>query len=243
MPASKPGNLPAAPREWNDPIATMIRSTKNASQRAPLLGGATLALALLSGCSGNLNASAKGSANSDGEADFDAEGDAAWDTVDASQSEAETSAGATPSTPQMASLGQSAEVALLGARRDLVPAQGAPQPCTCLAVAVGQPNSSHLVWTGVRPTTDPSVQTVIALTSDDVPCAEAGPGASYMGYVKENGDVIVTVEAAVAGRPVTHGAIIPKPDSGKQIYVQPHGKIPYGRGKNGEARCALGAGD
>ncbi len=222
----------------------MIRSISDASQFATCLGVATVALASFVGCSGNLNASAKGSASTEsgGEADFDAEGDAAWDTVDASQSEAETSAAATPTSPQQMSGTEPAEVALLGARHDLMPAQGAPQPCACLTVAIGQPSSTELVWTGVRPTTDPSVQTVIALTSENVPCTEAGPGASYMGYVKENGDVIVTVEAAVAGRPVTNGAIIPKPDSGKQIYVQPHGKIPYGRGKAGEARCALGPG-
>ncbi len=220
----------------------MTLSIKDASSRAAVTAAA-FCLAASLGCSGSLNASAKANASSDGdaEANFDAEGDAAWDTVDESQSEAETSANATPSTPQMGS-SASVETALLGARHDLMPAQGAPQPCACLAVAVGQPSSSQLVWTGARPVTDPASQTVIALGSDGVPCTEAGPGASYMGYVKEKGNVIVTVEAAVAGRPVTHGAIIPKPDSGGQIYVQPHGKIPYGRGKGGEARCALGSG-
>jgi hypothetical protein len=192
-----------------------------------------------------MNASAKGGASADSsgkaEGDFSSSGDAAWDTVDESQSEEQTAASGTPSTPQMGG-GQSSTMALLGARHDVLLTPGAPQPCACLAVALGAPNSSQFSWTGSQPTIDPTTQTVIALGSDGVPCAEAGPGASYMGYVKEKGDVIVTVEATVAGRPVTHGAIIPKPDPGKQIFVKPSGKIPYGRGKGGEARCALGSG-
>lgn len=213
----------------------MTPLTQDASRRAARFLGAAFALLLALGCNGSVNASAKGSADGD----LSADGDAAWDTVDASQSEEETARGATPSTPQS---GQSGSTALLGARHDLTLAPGGPQPCACLRVAIGQPSSTALSWTGSRPTTDPNTQTVIALGSEGVPCTEEGPGASYMGYVKEKGDVIVTVEAAVAGRPVTHGAIIPKPDPGKQIYVQPSGKIPYGRGKNGEARCALGSG-
>lgn len=219
----------------------MTPSIKDASRRAVRSGGVALGLLLACGCSGSVNASAKGSASSDGDAAFESSGDTAWDTVDASQSEAESDANATSRTPQMGS-SQSATKALLGARHDLMLAPGAPQPCACLAVAIGAPSSAQLSWTGTRPTIDPATQTIIALGSDGVPCAEAGPGASYMGYVKERGDVVVTVEAAVAGRPVTRGAIIPKPDPGKQIYVQPSGKIPYGRGKNGEARCALGGG-
>lgn len=212
------------------------------------VGGAACILGLVvcglsTACKGNLEASAKGSAKADadgkGEASFEADGDSAWDTVDASQSEDETSANATLTAPQGAST--SSEVALLGARHDLRVAPGAPAPCACLAVVIGEPSSAQMVWAGRRPTIDPSSQTVIALSSDGVPCTEAGPGASYMGYVKKDGDVIVTVEAAVAGRPVTHGAIIPKPDAGKRIYVVPDGKIPYGRGKGGEPRCAVGS--
>lgn len=192
-----------------------------------------------------MKASAKGSASasSEGEADadFSSSGEAAFDTVDESQTEEETAQSSAPSTPQMSS-GSPATMALLGARHDVMLSKGAPQPCACLAVALGQPGAAQFTWTGNRPTIDGTTQTVIALDSSGVPCSEAGSGASYMGYVKEQGDVIVTVEAAVAGRPVTHGAIIPKPDPGKQIFVQPSGKIPYGRGKNGEARCALGSG-
>lgn len=223
----------------------MIPLNSDAPPRAARLSGVALALLLAVSCGGSVKAGAKGSASAssegDADADFSSSGDAAFDTVDESQSEEETSVSATPSTPQMSS-GKPTTMALLGARHDVILAQGAPQPCACLAVAIGQPGSAQFSWTGNRPTVDPTTQTVIALGSSGVPCPEAGPGASYMGYAKERGDVIVTVEAAVAGRPVTHGAIIPKPDPGKQIFVQPSGKIPYGRGKGGEPRCALGSG-
>lgn len=223
----------------------MIPLNSEAPPRSPRLGGVAFALLLAVGCGGGVSASAKGSASasSDGEAEanFSSSGDAAFDTLDESQSEDETAASATSSSPQM-SAGQPTTQALLGARHDVSLAPGAPQPCSCLAVAVGQPGSAQFTWTGSRPKVDAATQTVIALGSSGVPCSEAGPGASYMGYAKEQGDVIVTVEAAVAGRPVTHGAIIPKPDPGKQIFIQPSGKIPYGRGKGGESRCALGSG-
>ena len=195
-------------------------------------------------CSGNVNASAKAKASSDGNAESSAsaDGDTAWDTLDESQSEEQTSAGAKLTAPQAKGSSGASEAALLGARHDVLLASGAPTPCACLAVVVGQPSSPQFSWTGKRPTIDPNTQTIIALSSEGVPCTEAGSGASYMGYEKVSGDVIVRVEAAVAGRPVTQGAIIPKPDPGKQIYVQPDGKIPYGRGKGGEPRCAIGAG-
>ena len=99
-----------------------------------------------------------------------------------------------------------------------------------------------MVWTGRRPTTNAQSQLVIALGSDGIPCSEATSGASYMGYEMKDGNVIVNVEAVVEGRPVTHGAIIPRPAAGGQVYVQPSGKIPYGRGMSGEARCAVGVG-
>src|SRR5690606_37234562 len=196
---------------------------------------------LLLACSGSVNASAKAKAGSDGSS-ASADGDAARDTLDESQDEDQTSAGATLTAPQAAASQAGSEMALLGARHDLLLASRTPARCAWLAVALGQPDSPQFSWTGRRPSINPSAQMVIALSSDNVPCTEAGPGASYMGYVKIGGDVIVTVEAAVAGRPVTQGAIIPRPDPGKQIYIQPDGKIPYGRGKGGEARCALGAG-
>lgn len=212
---------------------------------ARTFGALCLAGLVAGACGGSLsaNANAKASSDSGADADFDADanasGNAGWDTVDASQSEADTMETAELSQPGQATAPQ--ETALLGARHDLM-IQNTSAACQCLAVVLGQPSSVGIVWTGRRPTTNPQSQLVIALGSDGVPCSEAGPGASYWGYEVKDGDVIVKVEAAVAGRPVTHGAIIPRPVEGKQVYIEPTEKIPYGRGLRGEARCALGPG-
>lgn len=187
------------------------------------------------------NANAKASSDGDADANFDADGGAAWDQTDATQSEAETNENATLSQPTGPTSTKASETALYGARHDLT-LQGTTAACQCLAVVLGQPASTGIVWMGPRPTTNPNSQLVIALSSDGVACTEAGPGASYWGYETKDGDVIVKVEAAVAGRPVTHGAIIPRPAEGKQVYIQPTEKIPYGKGLRGEPRCALGRG-
>lgn len=212
-------------------------------------GAGCIALLIAAACGGSVSANANANASSDSGADanFDAEskgsanaeGDAAWDTVAATQSEEDTAASATPSQPTSPTASQ--ETALLGARHDLT-LQSTTAACQCLAVVLGQPSSTGIVWTGRRPVINPQTQLVIALGSDGVPCSEAGPGASYWGYETKDGNVIVKVEAAVAGRPVTHGAIIPRPAEGKQVFIEPVEKIPYGKGLRGEARCALGRG-
>lgn len=219
----------------------MIAQTRFVSQLLTLV---VLGLPLAAGCGGSASANASAKASTKGEADanFDVEGESAWDQ----QSNPDGSGPkANSDSASSAPVGQApvpAEVPLLGARHDLLLAEGAPKSCQCLAVVLGQPALQALIWTGRRPTTDPNSQLVIALSSDGVSCPKAGPGASYMGYRKQDGNVIVTVEAAVSGRPVTQGAIIPRPDSGKQVLVEPNGDIPYGRGLGGEAQCSLGVG-
>lgn len=192
---------------------------------------------LLAGCGGSVNANASAKASSEGEADFDASGDGGvgWEQTPDTQN---NPAGANGAAASAASSGGT----LLGARHDLLIADGIAASCKCLAVIVGQPNTSKMIWTGRVPTIDSQSQIVIALGSEGIPCSEGTTGASYMGYEMKDGDVIVNVEEAVTGRPVTHGAIIPKPPAGKQIYIQPSGKIAYGRGMGGEARCAVGSG-
>lgn len=188
-----------------------------------------------------MSANAKASTDGESDANFDVEGKGAWDQ----QSDSRRTSGAYGEDGSSATVGQAPvpdEVPLLGARHDLLLAEGAKASCQCLAVVLGQPTLQALIWTGRRPTTDPNTQLVIALSSDGVSCPKGGSGGSYMGYRKQDGDVIVTVESAVAGRPVTQGAIIPRPDAGKQVLVEPSGDIPYGRGLGGEARCALGQG-
>lgn len=135
--------------------------------------------------------------------------------------------------------------ALLGARRDLSlspDVRGAR--CQCLGVVLGPPDTKGMVWRGPAPSVHPTRQTVIALSSEGVECSgNAGEQiASYRGYSVEGGDVIVTVEIARAGRPVTQGAILPVPDGAGQIYVRPrNAEVPFGRGLDGAPRCALGS--
>lgn len=174
------------------------------------------------------------------ETNFDAEGDASWEMTEDTQSASQTSSSAQPSRPQ--DMSANAQPALLGARHDLLLTAGSSETCKCLATVLGPASTSSFVWTGKRPTVDASRQLVVALASDGIACPESTAGASYMGYAVEGGNVIVHVEAAVEGRPVTYGAIIPRPAEGKQVYIEPVGRIPYGRSLGGEPRCALGTG-
>lgn len=136
------------------------------------------------------------------------------------------------------------EHALLGARRDLRLASSVKEArCQCLGVVLGPPKTAGMEWRGAPPSVHPLRQIVIALGSEGIPCANNPQGhvASYQGYIVEGGDVIVNVEIARAGRPVTHGAIIPRPDGPGRIYVQPSSpQVPFGRGLDGAPRCDLG---
>ena len=124
------------------------------------------------------------------------------------------------------------EYALLGARSDLRLAQDKKTPaCSCLAVALGAPSDPAFNWDGQVPAIDAETQLVIALSSEGIACAGAKEeiGVSYWGYRQSGDDVIVIVENARGGRPVTSGAIIPKPLGNGQVYVRPtHKKVPYG---------------
>lgn len=138
------------------------------------------------------------------------------------------------------------EPAPLGARHDVRLAASAAgvAKCRCLAVALGTAHSSGIEWQAEIPAVDPRRQLVVALGSEGISC-EGEPtdslGASYWGYKVSGNDVIVVVEAARAGRPVTHGAIIPKPSSAGQVFVAPLSPaVPYGAALDGGKRCALG---
>jgi hypothetical protein len=139
------------------------------------------------------------------------------------------------------------EPAPFGARHDVrlaVAAAGTPK-CRCLAVALGTAHSPSLSWQSDVPAIDPRRQLVVALGSDGLGC-DGEPtdslGASYWGYKVSGSDVVVVVEAARAGRPITRGAIIPKPSPSGQVFIAPlSSATPYGAplGASGE-RCALG---
>lgn len=139
-----------------------------------------------------------------------------------------------------------AEYALLGARHDLLLSPDKRTPvCSCLAVALGGPGDPAFKWSGPAPTIDAENQLIIAVSSEGIACAGAKPdniGASYWGYRVSGDDVIVTIENARGGRPLTGGAIIPKPVGNGQVLVRAASRaVPYGRSLTaGEKFCRAG---
>ncbi|MBN2194285.1 MAG: hypothetical protein JW751_15820 [Polyangiaceae bacterium] len=136
------------------------------------------------------------------------------------------------------------EFSLVGARPDLGLAAESPAPsCECLAVSVGNANDPEFFWQGSPPRLAPG-QLVIAVSSIGVPCPAAAAdslGASYWGHRREGENVVVVVEQARDGRPMTAGAIIPQPGPGGAVYVAPvSARIPYGRSLvKGEKYCRV----
>ena len=140
---------------------------------------------------------------------------------------------------------QGADRAMLGARHDLALAGEIPDAnCMCLAAAVGYPTNSAFFWQAVVPTIDASSQLVVALSSDGVSCTQQqgdSLGASYWGYRRQGDDIVVIVENARAGRPLTTGAIIPRPMGAGSVYIAPLDKtVPYGRSLDGSGgKCRV----
>jgi hypothetical protein len=138
------------------------------------------------------------------------------------------------------------EVALFGARHDLTLSADRKSPvCNCVAIVIGGAGEPGMVWQGPPPTIDSGTQLVVALSSDGVTCSDPpkeGLGASYWGYKQSGDDVIVVLEVARFGRPITTGAIIPKPAGAGEVRVQPAERsVPYGRPLNAADRsCRLG---
>lgn len=137
--------------------------------------------------------------------------------------------------------------ALLGARHDLNYATEPKEDCRCLAVAAGQPNDARFSWEAAVPLLDQTSQLVVALTSQSISCSKAKKdslGASYQGYEVEGDDVIVIVEEAKAGRPLTAGGIVPRPTGQGALFVRPASNdLPYGKSlSTGERRCRLDLG-
>lgn len=135
------------------------------------------------------------------------------------------------------------EYALLGARHDLNFAGPTTPSCQCLAVVVSDSaNHPAFQWELGAPQLNPSTQQVIAFSSNGVSC-DAPPsgtlGASYQGYAVEGNDVVVFVEALGEGRPMTSGAIIPRPLGNGSVLVEPAGAI-YGKPLEGKGkRCKI----
>ena len=124
------------------------------------------------------------------------------------------------------------EYALLGARHDLNYTGPKQETCKCLAVSL-QDRATHptFQWELTTPRLEPTTQWIIALSSNEVPCDEppAGTlGASYNGYSVDGNDVVVYVEALGEGRPMTSGAIIPRPLGDGSVFVESTGAV-YGK--------------
>jgi hypothetical protein len=134
---------------------------------------------------------------------------------------------------------------LLGARHDLKLRSGkATASCQCLAVSLGGAQSQGMVWSAVPPAIDDATQLTLALSSEGQACQgepKDSLGASYWGYRISGNDVIVLVEAARGGRPLTTGAVIPRPVGSGQVFVAPASKkLPYGRPVDGKGLCKIG---
>jgi hypothetical protein len=189
-----------------------------------------LILALMLGCRANV----RGSATVDGDASGNLSADANGEGDGSDMS---------PASDDLAPAAAS-DRALLGARHDLgLVAENATAKCQCLAVALGAPSSSAFRWSAGAPSIDPETQLVIAQSSADQGCDEpkGSLGASYWGYRMQGNNVVVFVESAVSGRPLTAGGIIPKPFGDGQVFVAPASKkTPYGRAPDGAAQCKLG---
>ena len=132
---------------------------------------------------------------------------------------------------------------MLGARHDLNYAGGKTPTCQCLAVALSdKAEDPAFQWDMGAPHLDPSTQLVIAFTSNGVSCDSppAGTlGASYQGYALDGNDVVVSVEALGEGRPLTSGAIIPRPPASGSVLIEPAGAV-YGKPLEGKTkRCKL----
>jgi hypothetical protein len=132
---------------------------------------------------------------------------------------------------------------LLGARHDLFLKPDAPITCRCLAVFAGPADDVHFGWEAQLPALDAQRELALAFRSES--CPEAGAdslGASYRGYrTSEQGDVIVMVEAARAGRPQPGGAIVPRPTGQGRVLLEPHPpSLPYGKPlDSSQERCSV----
>lgn len=133
--------------------------------------------------------------------------------------------------------------AMLGARAGLRLVKTGGPTCQCLIVAVGNPQDAAFAWEGPVPTIDPLTQIVVGLTSQGLTCPAAAQdslGASYRGYEVIGADVVIQVETTRRGRPIAHGAIVPRPTSGGRILLRSATpKSPYGQSFDGKSRTCV----
>jgi hypothetical protein len=197
--------------------------------RRPGVAIVLMGLAAASGCKASVKAEAKTSLGVDEPpADFD-----------------EPSNAPSGDEPTRANDLDAAAPALLGARQDVTLVAGKQSTtCHCLAVAAGAPSDTAFSWEAEAPTIDRQTQVVIAFTSAGTGCTDEPKetlGASYWGYLTSAEDVTVVVESARSGRPVTTGAVIPRPGPGGHVYVRPvDASVPYAKTeKDAQTGCVV----
>lgn len=180
------------------------------------------AIGIVAGCKASAGGKINSSGDADGQASFEGEPDVEPE----------------PAVQSSAALADAEQgrggVALLGARHDLFLRAGAPaKSCNCLRISAGQPRDQAFEWESVIPTIDSRSQVVVAFSSRGEVCEgepEGSQGASYHGYEQRGPDVFVMIEASRPGRPLVGGAILPRPDAGGRILVQPvPADVPYGK--------------
>lgn len=202
-------------------------------------GAGSLVFALLLGCQASVNADANiGSEGAKGRAQADLSGEGEGEGEMRRASLAEISA-------KTAAVMTASNRVLLGARHDLrLDAGKGSASCQCLSVALGTVKEAGMAWSAGPPNIDETTQLTIALSSEGTACQgepKQSLGASYWGYRVSGDNVIVLVEAARDGRPLTSGAIIPKPVGQGQVFVAPASKrLPYGRALEGTGQCKIG---
>lgn len=215
---------------------------------ARALAPAALIFGLILGCKASVNADANASVDGEGEgsAKARAQASALGEGEGLGSSEMTRQAvAAHDERRETAALGLPSSRVLLGARHDLKlrPGQGTAS-CTCLSVALGGSRNPGMLWTGEPPDIDEANQLTIALSSEGSACPsepKGSLGASYWGYRISGNDVVVLVESARGGRPLTSGAVIPRPVGSGQVYVGPASqKLPYGRPLEGKGLCKIG---
>jgi hypothetical protein len=154
-----------------------------------------------------------------------------------------------PLTPVSGTLDDNAgdaDFALIGARHDVAlsdAARGQASSCSCLALKLGPATDPGFTWQGPVPRTDPQSQLVFAMSSEGQACAGEPAdslGASYWGFKQDGDDIVIIVENARFGRPLTAGAVIPKPLGNGHVYLRPASKdVPYGKPASGDRYCKL----
>ena len=190
-----------------------------------------------------MNANAEANVNGEG-ASADADGSAELNGQGELRRSGGTAALVAPGADGTAAELSSARV-LLGARHDLkLRSAHASASCECLAVALGGARSLGMLWSAGPPAIDDATQLTVALSSEGQACKgepKGSLGASYWGYRISGNDVVVLVESARGGRPLTTGAVIPRPVGAGQVFIAPASKkLPYGRALEGKGLCKIG---